>query len=200
MSRKAPRGFTQTLTALTVPVRVFIWSLSQRIRTSKSVSRNHTEEQTRIRTTAQYSAGFTLIELLVVIAIIGMLSSVVLASLNSARERSRDARRLADLRQLQTALELRFDDAAPPEYPDDLSSLVSGGYIASIATDPRTGDAYYYDNLTSAGGACAIASGVCVSYVLGANLENSSHGALNSDVDGTVGSVNCADAVYCLQP
>jgi len=54
--------------------------------------------------------GFTLIELLVVIAIIGMLSSVVLASLNSARTKSRDVRRLTDVRQLQTALEMYYND------------------------------------------------------------------------------------------
>lgn len=55
-------------------------------------------------------AGFTLIELLVVIAIIGLLSSVVLASLNGARNKSKDARRIADLRQIQTALELYYSD------------------------------------------------------------------------------------------
>ena len=49
--------------------------------------------------------GFTLIELLVVISIIGLLSSVVLASLNGARQKARVAKRLSDLNQVQLALE-----------------------------------------------------------------------------------------------
>ena len=54
--------------------------------------------------------GFTLIELLVVISIIGMLSSIVLASLNTARAKSRDSKRMSDLRQMQLALEQYYDD------------------------------------------------------------------------------------------
>ena len=54
--------------------------------------------------------GFTLIELLVVIAIIGILSSVVLASLNQARVKSRDAKRIADMHAIQVALELYAND------------------------------------------------------------------------------------------
>jgi prepilin-type N-terminal cleavage/methylation domain-containing protein len=65
---------------------------------------------------AQHSRGFTLIELLVVIAIIGMLSSVVLASLNSARAKARDSRRAADLQSIRVALELYYD--ANGSYPN----------------------------------------------------------------------------------
>ncbi len=53
--------------------------------------------------------GFTLIELLVVVAIIGLLASVVMVSLNSARAKARDAKRVSDLRNIQAALELYYD-------------------------------------------------------------------------------------------
>ncbi len=53
--------------------------------------------------------GFTLIELLVVISIIGLLSSIVLASVNSARAKARDAKRLADLRQIALAVNFYLD-------------------------------------------------------------------------------------------
>ena len=54
--------------------------------------------------------GFTLIELLVVISIIGLLASVILVSLNGARVKGRDVKRLSDLKQIQTALELYYSD------------------------------------------------------------------------------------------
>ena len=54
--------------------------------------------------------GFTLIELLVVIAIIGVLASVVLVSLNGAREKSRHSATLATIAQVQKALELYYHD------------------------------------------------------------------------------------------
>ncbi len=53
--------------------------------------------------------GFTLIELLVVIAVIGILASVVMASLNSARVKARNARRTSDVKQLLNAFHLGFD-------------------------------------------------------------------------------------------
>src|SRR6185295_16376583 len=93
--------------------------------------------------------GFTLIELLVVIAIIGILSSVVLASLNSARVKGRDARRISDIKQLQLALELYYD--TNQSYPagsgaasTTLTSLVSNNYISTIPSDPTNAGSYTY--------------------------------------------------------
>jgi prepilin-type N-terminal cleavage/methylation domain-containing protein len=54
--------------------------------------------------------GFTLIELLIVISIIGLLSSVVMAASNTARKAGRMAKRLADMKGIQTALELYYSD------------------------------------------------------------------------------------------
>jgi len=54
--------------------------------------------------------GFTLIELLVVIAIVGMLSSIVLVSMSGARKKARDAKRIADMRQIVSAMEMCLDD------------------------------------------------------------------------------------------
>ncbi|HVY72509.1 MAG TPA: type II secretion system protein [Candidatus Paceibacterota bacterium] len=69
--------------------------------------------------------GFTLIELLVVIAIIGVLASVVLVSLNSARSKARDARRLSDIHNMQAALELYYVDHGA--YPNPNAACNGGG-------------------------------------------------------------------------
>jgi len=93
--------------------------------------------------------GFTLIELLVVIAIIGLLASIVLVSLNSARKKARDAKRVADIKQIQIALEMYYNDNR--NYPGtngqwmdngcsgsytDLSTVLSPKYIATVPPDP----------------------------------------------------------------
>jgi prepilin-type N-terminal cleavage/methylation domain-containing protein len=74
------------------------------------------------------SEGFTLVELLVVIAIIGLLSTLSLVALNSARQKARDALRTADIKQMQTALELYYSDYT--KYPGT-PWFVPGGSLAT---------------------------------------------------------------------
>ena len=68
--------------------------------------------------------GFTLIELLVVISIIGLLSTMAVIALNNARQKARDAKRISDIKQIQTALELYFNDKNG--YPVASSAIVLG--------------------------------------------------------------------------
>ena len=81
--------------------------------------------------------GFTLIELLVVIAIIGLLSTLAVVALNNARMKSRDAKRVSDVKQIQTALELYYNDANA--YPGSLgTTIVSDGvtYMSAVPYNP----------------------------------------------------------------
>jgi type II secretion system protein G len=73
--------------------------------------------------------GFTLIELLVVISIIGLLATIVMVSLNSARGKARDARRASDMQQIQKALELYLADNG--QYPVATCPCGSGGWETS---------------------------------------------------------------------
>jgi len=95
--------------------------------------------------------GFTLIELLVVIAIIGILGSVVMASLNGARVKARHSARLADMDAVVKALELYASDHNG-QYPPtpgvagacgttntclgDMTALTTGRYIGDMPSDP----------------------------------------------------------------
>ena len=66
--------------------------------------------------TKKFLTGFTLLELLVVIAIIGILASMILASLTNAKRNARDTRRISDVKQIQscTTHDLRRPDYAGP--------------------------------------------------------------------------------------
>lgn len=146
----------------------------------------------------QTNRGFTLIELLVVIAIIGILSSVVLASLNSARQKGRDARRISDVKQLQLALELNYD--ASQTYPLATSTLVTNGYISTLPNDPSLGTGYSYLALQT-NGTTACASTPCPKYVLGATIEGTKPAGAHAVDHSGAGGANCSLAtIYCVIP
>lgn len=106
--------------------------------------------------------GFTLIELLVVIAIIALLSTIAVLALSASRASARDSKRIADLKSMQTAVELYGSNNAG-EYPTaaDWTTLQTalGSYIqqADLPGDPQldltVGQIYTYcvkDNATPA--------------------------------------------------
>jgi general secretion pathway protein G len=136
--------------------------------------------------------GFTLIELLVVVAIIGMLSSVVLASLNGARKKGRDARRLSDLKQLQTALELYYSDHNA--YPvaasqSGVSTALTGlipTYITSVADDPL-GGSYHYVYLSTGDGSFYCLGSIMEGNAPSSTCNTTSLGATLSGIQYSVG-------------
>jgi type II secretion system protein G len=162
--------------------------------------------------------GFTLVELLVVIAIIGLLASIVLVSLNNARTKARDTKRLSDLRQVAIALELYYDNNnnSYPTTGNNCSQanygalsggvvvgtmatpLQSGGYITVVPLDPINDGTRYYAYSSPA---------PSTEYVLRSRIiEVATNPALNTDVDGdalgctTANSASCNDPAYCVQP
>lgn len=85
--------------------------------------------------------AFSLIELLVVIAIIGLLSTLSVIALNSARAKARDAKRISDVKQMQVALEMYYNDENT--YPDSLNpgiSTASSTFLRITPTPPEPYD------------------------------------------------------------
>lgn len=127
--------------------------------------------------------GFTLIELLVVIAIIGILATVSVIALQASRSRARDAKRLADVKQMQSALALYQHDAET--YPAT-ASITPGAilsyngtvFMAVIPTPPLpddgcTGsDEYTYAMQTVSGDQTSYT----LKYCLGSDTAGVSHG------------------------
>jgi general secretion pathway protein G len=147
--------------------------------------------------------GFTLVELLVVIAIIGILMAIVTTSFSGAKQKARDSKRVADLKNIQLALALYYNDngmypkniyAAAGTVPD---SGLAPAYLPTVPRDPKaTGSeacsgsgansipgCYHYNAFTS------VLSGICnttntpVLYHLGATFEDDTNTILTQDLD-----------------
>lgn len=104
-------------------------------------------------------SGFTLVELIVVISILAVLAGVVVPKVQSHVQKSRDARRLADIRAIQEAITSYYTDRGsyPPPIKNgsyggwDVSSdgnfideLVKTGYLSEVPTDPINDATYHY--------------------------------------------------------
>lgn len=149
--------------------------------------------------------GFTLIELLVVIAIIGLLSTLAIVALNSARQKSRDAKRVSDVKQIQTALELYFADQNG--YPSG-SAVVLGGastktlsstngfaasaagttYMGLVPANATPGGADYSYTQTGSG----------AGYTLTFTLEDDTGSLKDTDGDGAPECTANADGITCV--
>ena len=116
--------------------------------------------------------GFTLIELLVVISIISVISMVGLVSYTNFLKSSRDSKRQADLKFIQSALEEYHADTL--YYPFAVtpgSSIAQGGktYMTTVPSDPKGTPNYSY--VPSGTGCAAATPQSCTSYCLYASLE-----------------------------
>ncbi len=142
------------------------------------------------------SKGFTLIELLVVIAIIGLLSTLAVVALNTARVKSRDAKRISDVKQVQTALELYYADkgtypAGPVAAhlcggnPDGFTASACGStatdatYMGQVPSDPtNTGTSIYTYTQTGSG------TGYTLTFVLEGPTGNLAAGSHTGSPNG----------------
>ena len=108
----------------------------------------------------QETRGFTLIELLVVIAVIGLLSSVILASLNSARKKGRDTRRVEDLRQIANTVAILDTGTAATTF----AGCTSAGARVTTCTTP---DLSAYKDPSGSTSACTTSSASTCDYAVG---------------------------------
>lgn len=148
--------------------------------------------------------GLTLIELLMVIAIISSLAYMALVSMSIAREKARDTKRIADIREVKIALEMYFDEfqTFPPSLaaPYDLPAILSDPakpYLPTIPNDPL-GTSYLYIAASGTGAvldACDTAP--CQNFGLFALLERAENPALAADPDIAVSTIANGTSIDC---
>jgi len=147
-------------------------------------------------------SGFTLIELLVVIAIIGILATIVTISTTTVRARARDVKRVADIKQAQTALEMFHNDNN--RYPTE-AEWNSGTLVSSTAIGTTTYMAHVPVAANPPDGACVsdnsfvyyqVNGGASygISYCVGASVASINPGINCASPDGiNVGSLCASD-------
>jgi prepilin-type N-terminal cleavage/methylation domain-containing protein len=139
-----------------------------------------------MRATYKNQPGFTIVELLIVVVVIGILAALVITTYTGIQAKSRDSKRVTDLQNIQTNLELYFQ--ATGDYPS-LSDMNTSAWLttnmknldtvslqdplassSTLASTPTT-KIYSYQPLNSASASCEANDATCVSYTLTAGLE-----------------------------
>lgn len=118
----------------------------------------------------RHDRGFTLIELLVVIAVIGLLSSVILASLNNARKKGRDTRRIEDLRQLANEIAILDTGGSATAFV----GCTGAGSKVSTCTTPNLSD-FNDPGASASTAACSTGSSAVCEYAIGAGALGSAN-------------------------
>ncbi|MFA6474912.1 MAG: prepilin-type N-terminal cleavage/methylation domain-containing protein [Patescibacteria group bacterium] len=169
------------------------------------------------RTQTDQTQGFTLIELLIVIAIIGLLATLAIVSLTTAQRKARDTKRLADVKQIQNAVEIYYRENNTYPLTDDVNNTTwtefgtsLDPYTTALPIDPTNTSPYVYTYGTNAAG---------IEYFVAVELEQTDHNALNGDDDNAYAvadagweapvsfissdgnsavALDCVDPMYCL--
>lgn len=142
--------------------------------------------------------GFTLIEMLIVIAIIGILASIVLVGLGPVQRQARDSRRVADLRSVQTLLELDMNKMGT--YPAAASwaaletQLRTDGALSAngrLPVDPTNAAPYVYQYAQLGAG---------TGYAIGTTLETAGTSLMANSATGvSIGTGACGTGlIYCI--
>ena len=124
--------------------------------------------------------GFTLLELLIVVGLIGILIAIAVTSYGTIQKKSRDSRRMSDLKGIQNALEQYYADNNG-QYPTAAYTTLVGTYFPGTAapTDPKTDCSYHQTDADAD------------AYTICADLETT------GTYDCTAACAGCADD-YCV--
>ena len=147
----------------------------------------------------KFSSGFTLIELLVVVAIIGILASVVLASLNSARNKGADAAVKADMANIRAQAEIYYDDTTKGNGKYAAADMGSSNcsQANSIFVDPVIAAALTQINTQSSAPVCFVGSSGQKWAISVPSLKGGSAGGWCVDNSGWVKAGTAGSAGTC---